>query len=945
MNRHSFDRRRVPGVLLLSLFLTATVIGPAARAKAQAPPLPQMDITSGLSLHNSFYDELAQDLSADLAGRTGTYSGTEFYPYLALAETEVEQFNDDLASNFAQAMESLESFFAGIASWIWDILALFVGLICGGDDTPSAEILLPQERVFGICTLTNDPVHWSQMTNGHQVLIDAAKVGVISQIEVAAWIGNRSGICSKVETEDIRFYFKNLQYRGEITFTPEGANVTVSLVGTLPSVTTALDSSEGSSTALALYDISNVSIGGHTLQQKMATFATTEVAESLKIALEKYWGAYLAHDPAANLANWQMDLGGGKQSQRFGANAVTGSVGAADYGQMLSDIPNSKSRVMFKNTHSTIFPDLEDEVCPDSTALIGATASMTPNPFVEGPTAEGSFHTSFKNFEHAVIGGIRAAVGLRALYKLGSPYIVNHSFANLVPEAGGATLSSLLLTNPNSPLRDPAHPPVKVPISDAQRIALLGTPVAGTGSLGNTPLSDLRFKIAICEERKTVLPNPLSATSSDGVVSHDVLLEVTIERNNVAILTERFEATFDGRLRITKALNANTIELRTIHCFLSSLRTFSPSSLDWTEITTATTFSSAPVSVFLRAIFGDHLTPDGSADKRAFYLIEGLTGGLIERSAHGIVALPGLDIPAYTGPELAHDILADEFYEDDYELGFVFDRPELCASITRWGQAPGLVNGVPNGLPRNRTLVIEVEWSDKTPLALMERKNMRTAVTVSIGNAAGPDVTRNPSRYDTGGLAATYVPHLGDESRVIDMSGNRFGAFLPGGGSHWAAATPIAYGALREMVYADPITFGNVSVELRPYRALGGTTSVPCDLIFPVGPVAAANGAPGAHHEALITDIYEALLFETQLSCRGPGDCDGTRVVARWTAPLFTDCGPLPAIGNFAQDHYNFALTEGTLRVPPTSYQFQIQPGCIGQGGGGGVGGGGQFDH
>ncbi|MFN0007947.1 MAG: hypothetical protein ACKVXR_08565 [Planctomycetota bacterium] len=937
MKRHAFVQGRVPALLVLALFVPATILGPVARVNAQAPPLPQMDITSGLSLHNSFYDELAQDLSADLGGRTGTYSGTEFYPHLALAQAEVEQFNDDLQSSFDDAIEALEADYPDIVQVILDIILFFVNLFCGGT-TPGAEVILPQERVFGICTLANNPIHWSQLSNGHEVLIDAARVGVISQIEIAAWIGDRNGTCSKVETEDLRFYFKNLQYRGVITFTPAGADVTVSLVGTLPSVTTALDSSEGSLTAAGLYSHANAPIGGQTLQQRMATFATTVVPESLKIALERYWGAYLAHDPAANLANWQMDLGGGKQSQRFGANAVTGSVGAADYQQMISDMPNSKSRVVYKNTHSTIFPDPEDGVCADGTALAAAAAIMTPNTFVEGPTAEGSFHTSFKNFEHAVIGGIRAAVGLRADYKLGSPYIINHSFASLVPEAGASTLS-FLLTNTSSPLRDPQNPVVTVPISSTQRSALLATPVAGTGTLGNTPLSDLRLKIAICEERKTVLPNPLSATSSDGVVSHEVLMEATIVRNNVAILTERFDATFDGRLRITKALNANTIELRTIHCFLTSLRTFYPSSFDWTEITASTSFSSAPVSLMLRALFGDHLTPAGSADQRAFYLIEGLTGGLIERSAHGIVALPGLDIPAYTGPKLAHDILADEFYEDDYELGFVFDRPELCASITRWGQAPGLVNGVPNGLPRNRTLVIELDWSEKVPLTTMERKNMRTGVTVGLGTSADPFALVNPSRYDGGGLCVDYVPVLGDESRVVDMSGNRFGAFIPNGGSHWVAATPIGYGALREMVVADPVTFGDVSVELRPYRALG-TASVPCDLIFPVGPVAASDGAPGAHHEALVTDIYEALLFETQLSCRGPGDCDGTRVVARWTAPLFADCGPLPAAGNFALDRFNFALAEGTLRVPPTSYQFQIQPGCMGQGGGGGLGGG-----
>jgi hypothetical protein len=587
------------------------------------------------------------------------------------------------------------------------------------------------------------------------------------------------------------------------------------------------------------------------------------------------------------------------------------------------------------NLHTAVFAD-DDPGCAAGGSFINASAGMSPNFDVESPAVHGAFHTSFKNFEHVVVGGIRAAVGLRAEYKdlSSNDYIVEYPFTRLVPE--GDETVTFLLSDVTSDMTDPGNPG-SVPISGTQRAALLATPVGGGQTLGDLELGDLSLKIAICEQSKTILPFPLPSTNSGGTVSHDVVLQVTIEKAGVPILTEYYDATFVGDLLLSKVPKQDSTELRTIRATLSSLSTI-VSGLDWSAVTSSVPFSSAPVSLFLRAVFGDHGIPATSADQRVFYLVEGMTGPLVERSAHGMVVLPGLDFPAYNGPVIADQLSAHGFYDDDYQLGFKFDRPRLCASVARWGEAPGLLNGVPSGLLRNRTLVVEVDWNESSNLTQTERKMMLTNVTGDVAIAASPYAVSNPSRYDSGHLLTDYEPVIGDESRVSDMSGHRFGAFLPGGGRHWVAATPAGYAMLRQNYSSSPSLYADTTFELRPYKA--ASSNYPCDYAFPTGPIV-EGGSNGLHHENAPEDIFEALTFETRLSCKGGGDCDGVRLVARWTAPLFQDCTE----PHFGKDQATFVLNEGTLRAPPTTYGFQILPGCLGGGGGSGPGPPGGHDH
>jgi hypothetical protein len=773
MNLHAFVRRRcIPRGVSLPLVLALAC--PSLSARPQTPDLPQADITSGISLHNSFYDDLDDAITLDLSGRTGTYPGTDFVPYMEEAEDVVTQFNPLLQGpSFEAALDLLIGLFPEFGPQLTalkEYIQLTGYIACQGDPFQiGAELNLPSARVFGICTLAGDPIQWSQLPDGsgHEILVDASEVGVISQVVITMYLGSPDGLCVWHETEDLSFVFEDLQYRALVTFTSGGPQVDVTLVSALPDVTPNFDGASGSITAGVLWNAANVDINGKDLEETLAEFATDVVTQSLEQAIEQYWCAYVPHNAGGGLANWLMDLSGGKQNARFSENVVIGSVASAVYDPTTSDVPDGATRAVLHNLHTAVFAD-DDPGCAAGGSFINASAGMSPNFDVESPAVHGAFHTSFKNFEHVVVGGIRAAVGLRAEYKdlSSNDYIVEYPFTRLVPE--GDETVTFLLSDVTSDMTDPGNPG-SVPISGTQRAALLATPVGGGQTLGDLELGDLSLKIAICEQSKTILPFPLPSTNSGGTVSHDVVLQVTIEKAGVPILTEYYDATFVGDLLLSKVPKQDSTELRTIRATLSSLSTI-VSGLDWSAVTSSVPFSSAPVSLFLRAVFGDHGIPATSADQRVFYLVEGMTGPLVERSAHGMVVLPGLDFPAYNGPVIADQLSAHGFYDDDYQLGFKFDRPRLCASVARWGEAPGLLNGVPSGLLRNRTLVVEVDWNESSNLTQTERKMMLTNVTGDVAIAASPYAVSIPSRYDSGHLLTDYEPVIGDESRVSDMS-------------------------------------------------------------------------------------------------------------------------------------------------------------------------------
>jgi hypothetical protein len=282
------------------------------------------------------------------------------------------------------------------------------------------------------------------------------------------------------------------------------------------------------------------------------------------------------------------------------------------------------------------------------------------------------------------------------------------------------------------------------------------------------------------------------------------------------------------------------------------------------------------------------------------------------RAAHGMVVLPGLDFPAFNGANFGFIQAAVPYHGN--QLGLDFDHPALCGSIQRWGQTPALVGGVPSAT--EFMLAIEVFWAP-TPAA----PGFKTKTGVTANAFAGPAiplVQDNPSRHDSGHLATTYYPVDGDETRVMNASGNRIGDFLPGGGEHYVAATAVAYRYLRE---AYPSwQYPNATFELRPYRRVFALP--PCTTLFP-GPLN-KPGHPGAHHEGQgYPEVYEALTFETRKECLGVGACDGARVVALWTAPLFQDC-PAPD-GPIGVDFHTFNTVPGTLRVPPDAYVYALE--------------------
>lgn len=927
MNHTPLRPTRVRAGLLATTTILA-LSGVSGTARAQAiPDLEPATVVSGLSVHHSFYDELETDLAAALSDRTAVFPGEEFVAHTLLYRGQFDSLEAWLGDNYEAAMQWLYDH----ANWLWQaidfVVRVFGNGLCGGDE-PGVELDVPIDSVYRMYTIAPGGFQASPLPagEGQEIWIDLAELGLISEIEINAYLGDPNGSCTDRSTKDMKFVFKDLRYRGIVSFQPNGVidvQVTPPALTALGPIFKELQSANDGS-AVALFDIANQVIDGTNLAQKLTAYALQTVPDTLEEVLRAYWVPHLAH------TGWRLDLSGSKQNARFAANGVNGTVGPALYERLDNDLAASKYRVRLTNAHGTIAAS-QQAVGADPAPFQPGAANVQPNWAAEGALAEGAFHTSFRNFEHVTTGAVRSAVGLRRESKPGSPHIVDWSFASLVPEATGAGQSTVneLFTNPLSVIG------ATLPVSAAQEAAI-------QAQVGSRILHDLALRVRVNEVRKRVVPDPLSTGPGAGTVEHDVLLEAVIGTATTDLLRETYEATFRGDLVLSKVPRGDAIEMRVIRAFLATdgLRTIRGQngqavSIPWDQVTGSTTFANAPVSVFLRAFFGDPAAPTSGSDRRPFFLLEGLTGPLVERSAHGQVVLPGLDFAAFDGPRLAYEAVAEGYYGGTYALGLDFDRDALCAAITRFGAANGLVNGSPSAL--DEMLVIEVDWQKVLPPD-PNRIERTTTITSAVKSTIAAAAT-NPSRYDTGFLGVTYRPSNADESRVVDMSGHRVGAYLPNGGRHRAAATAAGYAALRLQYEANPSAFLDTTYELVPFKSLLPAEN--CGGQFP-GPVYAPNeGSLGSHHDDAFLDVYEALLFESRQSCEGDGRCDGARVVALWTAPLFQ------CTKRFARDERTFDTQEGSLRVPPTRYVFDLEAGCEagGTGGGGGHTQPGGLDH
>src|SRR6185503_3602101 len=155
--------------------------------------------------------------------------------------------------------------------------------------------------------------------------------------------------------------------------------------------------------------------------------------------------------------------------------------------------------------------------------------------------------------------------------------------------------------------------------------------------------------IRVCEIARPTVAMPFGPPDGTGLVEHQVVLTATIERGSFVVLQETWNASFTGELRLSKVPNHDSIEFRTQRAELQAL--VNGSGVDISQLSTTTPFASAPVSLFLRAFLGDNTLPIPTTDQRIYALVEGLTGPLVERAAHGMVVLPGLDFPALNGTQ------------------------------------------------------------------------------------------------------------------------------------------------------------------------------------------------------------------------------------------------------------------------------------------------------
>ncbi len=868
----------------------------ASFAVAQAPDLMEATTTSGLSIHHDFYEELANDVVASNGGRTALLDGNEFQPYTGRLQDLANQITDQFNIGFAAGMAYL---LALLPTLIGIIIALIAAILCGGVD-PQVSVTFPTAAVVGAYTMEGLDV--TQISNGQQIDISASSVGMLSEFITEVTIGS-----CPVEEDDAELYFVYgaVDYRAIIEFLPGGgSDVTVYLQGGLPAVDKLFNEEPGTEADL-LWQTANTNIGGEDLEDKLIAFATVDVPESLKIFLETNWVPYLAQP------GWLVDLSGSKQSIKYAQNQVSGYVGEANYLPLLSNATADKYQLTFTNSHSAVTSD-PIAVCADGSRFDSGPYAE-PYYAAENPQAEGTYHTSSKTLEHRVLAALRSGVGTRDPNKVGSDYIVDHSLSDLVPEAGAYDLN-YLFTDPNSPIGDFSMD--EIPLSPAQVSGMLAT-----RGLGSETLGALRLRIKVCEVSKTNTILPFGTNPSAGMLTHKVYLVATIEREGAVLLNEVYRAEFNGELLLSKLPREDSLELQTVRADLDVLNSRGiPSDTPFDQIDESTPFEKSPVSLLLRGLFGD---PDRSPfeyEPRVRYAIEGLAGPLVERSAHAQIVLPGLDFPAFDGPRQFIIASAAGYHSDDFVLGFEFDRKALCAEIVRWGTTPAMVGGVIS--PNDQMLVVEVNWMKVNP----PNPNMKTRTAVGVTAATSvmtPQLQENPARFDAGYLVVNYMPANGDETRVMNMSGDRLGAYLPGGGTHFSAATPAGYTAMR-LGNTDP----RATFELVPYR--GGPVDTPCNELFP-GPIRDTSVMnEGEHHEdGMFADIYEALTFESRKLCKGPGRCDGVRLVAMWNAPLFHGC-PGPD-GPFDKDEYTFETVEGTLRVPPSEYVFMVQN-CDGPG-------------
>ena len=88
------------------------------------------------------------------------------------------------------------------------------------------------------------------------------------------------------------------------------------------------------------------------------------------------------------------------------------------------------------------------------------------------------------------------------------------------------------------------------------------------------------------------------------------------------------------------------MELTAVNARLASLATVFTAQ-EVANVDDQTAFAQAPVTLFLRAFFGDQRVVAGEGDPRVALLFEGLTAPLVERAAHGMVAIPNMDLPAF----------------------------------------------------------------------------------------------------------------------------------------------------------------------------------------------------------------------------------------------------------------------------------------------------------
>ena len=865
----------------------------------QAPSdLPATDVYGGVTVQNSFYDYLANELISQNAGRTAVHA---YDPFDDLAD-EIDGAYSGLTSflngQIVQGAATLCASYPNICSNPYYTAAIAgIALACDIDGTLiHLDVVEDSERAH----FTVDQIAYSPDFGKHVFDVSLSDIGILLQSNVQLEIGSCLDLIDEILKTQIGF--TDLTYRVEVDLTTLTPTVTTTLL--TPTATSDLFFNiEGLSIAFGLtsigsdgfaQDVYDLLLGFVDPLSILDEYATEEVPTQLTTMFENFWVPYVPGNGS------RIDVSATQQNASYAQNRVFGTIDPPAFTSRTTTVGGTRVQTSFIQGHSPVTADPQ---------AVGAGGVFNPSSASvdfanETIGVDGNFYISEAALRHSAVGALRAGVGLRDNAKdLGRNDLrIDYGFDRLTPEHGGKTLTTLLT--------DPMDGILPVPMTADQIDDLLVL----NSSLGQQPMDGLTLEIEVRENNRIVALPFVDGVSSDfGAVRHFVTLEAAITSVNGRVVwaSETFDCQFITRLYLQHDRRRNQNVFNGTRTLLVSMVNENGIAAD--DIDGNTAVADAPVMFFLRSLISTRSANPGVSSDLPQYLVDGLASPLVGRSVQNVFRFPGMDIAAFDGLFLGNQSL----YDGCFDVGLVYDVPAQCAEIERWG----VRDGIPFTGNNDRMVVVNVNWS---PQDRYTHVDMNTTVSTS---AVGINTTTLfPSLADTGYVQMRYAPgQPGDESRVTHGTGFKTTPFLPNGGVHYVTATAAGFRNLAQNtgILSDP----TATLELIPYTGFSSASTRDCSQIQSDNPAML-----GIHTDD--TD-YQAFTFQSRQSCVGLGTCDGERVVFFWNAPLDPLCGN-------SRDSSQFSTFIPSARLGPDRYV--INPQNCTTDGGGNSGGAGPLD-